>query len=563
MALPPFLLGTLDPENDSLRLEAGTLKDVVPVPTGLITAGGVPLVKAKYIDALTSVPLAQQDGFIGAPFSTIAQWLGAIPVATSAADAAIPQEALLSPASYAPGGTTTIGGTNAARVIELRSTGIEVPVTTNIAWANTGLGAQPQSAISVLSLHNVPIVGNITITDDGSFTGQSQLAISSDDSPTPARLLVGNIVATGAARLNNVFLLHAAIVGTITTATAGAVLPQVNANGCGFSASITTGLFNAFQCFFAFAPQTVTTGDGNVSTIVQTIFTQPVTLSNTPAAANAFYLFDGPSFASWKNAGGLVNTLKTSVLVLGGYGGGDAPGALLTDANVTVSFDGVGATAGFTNGGNHYVMGGAVMTASRTVTLSTHNASAPSGNLAPGDTMLIECQDTRGPTRLLTVVDAFSGSTLAVLGGSVSSVLVQVQGGGGFGVVNITRNLLATQILDNVASAGTATPAAWSVASVFFYGPVLGGSVTFSVSAAAFNTAALGESDTLNILIDGVVVASLTSFFPSTLSNYRVPFVFSKAVAQPAAGLHTVAVTWTGATVTTDNLARCSLSMLQ
>jgi len=112
---------------------------------------------------------------------------------------------------------------------------------------------------------------------------------------------------------------------------------------------------------------------------------------------------------------------------------GDAPripGNGLTDADLTVSLDGGGATsAGFVNGGNWYTLGPATLTMPRSLTLDGSGAK-------PGSELTITRLDVSANT--YTIIDGPSATTLVVLPASkTGTVGVRASSAGSFELVHV------------------------------------------------------------------------------------------------------------------------------
>jgi hypothetical protein len=124
-------------------------------------------------------------------------------------------------------------------------------------------------------------------------------------------------------------------------------------------------------------------------------------------------VFDGPSYLSWLENGGVASG-TFPILVVGGFRAGAVPGAAINDpagAAATLSISGTGASAAFANGGNWYTC---TALAANTVITLADNAEA-------GDTLCITRTDTSGFT--LTISDATAGPIVVMGGGPGSAVL--------------------------------------------------------------------------------------------------------------------------------------------
>lgn len=111
---------------------------------------------------------------------------------------------------------------------------------------------------------------------------------------------------------------------------------------------------------------------------------------------------------------------------------GDAPripGNGLTDADLTVSLDGGGASAGFLNGGNWYTLGPATLTMPRSLTLDGSGAK-------PGLELTVTRLDKTANT--YTIIDGPTATTLVVLPASkTGTVGVRASSAGSFELVHV------------------------------------------------------------------------------------------------------------------------------
>jgi hypothetical protein len=389
--------------------------------TGGTLAGGATLVKSdqtlalsrtKWIDGGTPIPAARQTGAVDAPYSTIGAFLTAIGVPSSANDAGTPYEALI---GQALGGYTENPAIPAYRTITLGALTTAFPsiINGNITWANiAGGGAVAPAVVSILTLRNVQLAtsGNITITDDGSSL--SSLIVQADDR-LGALNVGGAITATGATKLNSINVSGARVVGAITsTADAnGAHLLYANnatiANVTAKSIGQLTTLTTAEGARFTGTAYTVAAGQPAI--FYRSRFTGVNPVVSGGVTAN----FDGPSWRSFREAGGTV-TGPMVVLVVGGFRAGTVLGANLTDAALTISLDGGGATVGFTGGGNYYALPAATLGAGRILTLGNSGAKLD-------DTLCVDRRDLTANT--YTIKDA-AGTTLYVFAAATGGTFV-------------------------------------------------------------------------------------------------------------------------------------------
>jgi len=313
-------------------------------------AGTNPLVRTKWIDGDTTTPAASANGSVGNPFASVSAALTAIGVPTSASDANQTMTLLISPATVAA--YTESPAFPAFRNLKLWSTGgvmgqIGLLITGSPTWANAAGGGAVAGTTASLSLHDVSISGSVTITDDGSVPGFFLLSGSDEgrfNSPAPG--VVGSIVATGATNLNRITIAGAAV-GTNITSTASATGALVTVDNGSVLGSITCKSLTATRSVlngtaFAFNP-------GSTSTIFQCTFANATAIT---AGAGSTLVFDGPSWQSFREAGGTI--VSGVVLVVGGSQGAFVDGGNMGDASINVSLNGTGASPGFTTGGNFY-----------------------------------------------------------------------------------------------------------------------------------------------------------------------------------------------------------------
>jgi hypothetical protein len=360
----------------------------------------VPLSHFKWIDG-SSTSNATPDGAIAAPFKTIGAFVTSLG-AGSALENSINQVGIVTPKSAIAGYTENIV-IPAYRNTELRALNFNQLVTGNVTCANVAGGGAiaPTSGTSSLLLHNLAFTGNVTITDDG--TVLMSLVLSGDELPALGTVgnvdvsgctactlvavdtmsVLGNIASTANATGAAVQLGNGSVVGTIVARNVSALSASIQGN-----ITVATTALGGFATFrgCTFGGQTITGGLGTVIT------------------------FDGASYRSFQETQGVIAGAGVIVLVIGGYDAGSVEGANLTNADVSVSIDGAGATAGFTAGGNHYTLPSGTLGAAHVVTLLL------GGQLKTGDTMLITRGDVSGaPSAFTYTVHNSIGGVLGVL----------------------------------------------------------------------------------------------------------------------------------------------------
>jgi hypothetical protein len=342
-------------------------------------ASVVALPRYKFIAADSVQTTA--DGAIAFPYKSVGGFITGIGTSTTAAESSALMVGVVTPSLN---GYTENVTFPAYRNIELRadfeSVGLSTGgvITGNATWPNVAGTNHAPSGAAVLYIKNIPFSGSLTITDDGSVPGVVLLAATE---PT-ASSLFSSVLATGATALSSFVLSGAAIGGACNLGTATTVASIVY--GGQVTGLLTAKAVNAVGG--SLSSVTIAAGNATATNFFQTTWSGVPVLTG---GAGSFANFDGPSWRAFLSTGGTV-TGGIVPLVIGGYSGGEVAGAALTNADVTVALNGVGATAGFTGGGNHYTISGG-LTGGHIVTLGTGGAKV-------GDTILITRTDTTANT---------------------------------------------------------------------------------------------------------------------------------------------------------------------
>lgn len=361
-----------------------------------------PLSRTKFIDGGTNTSAASANGSIALPYASISAFLTAIGVPTSASDANQSMIGDLSPSTIAA--YTENPAFPAFRNLKLWGTGvvgnIGMLVTGNMTWANSAGGGAVPGGSATLSLHDLSLTGNLTITDDGSVPGTLTLSGDEGRFSNPITGIQGSVIATGATALIRIVMSFAQVNGAVTS-TANATGAAIILDGSQLNGAITCKSLTATRT--GFASSAITVNSGASITFTQCTFTAATVLT---AGAAGTITFDGPSKRSFDEAGGSV--ASGIVLVVGGYLAAEQTGANYADnaATTNLSLNGTGASAGFTGGGNHYTIPAATLGGNRTAKLLT------GGGEAKGDTLLITRNDVTANT--FTVQDD-TGATLMVM----------------------------------------------------------------------------------------------------------------------------------------------------
>ena len=348
-----------------------TARETYPTSPG---AGGaaaiVPLSRQRFIDGGTTAP---GPGAAIAPFKTIADFIASRPIGISAQDSVANYVGWLMPSlngytedvSFPPYVATELR----ADAFSLALAG-GTTITGNLTWNNAG-GSAP-GAVAFLVLHNISCTGDLTITDD-SGAPPSGVLLTGDEEASGSTS-IGTIDSSATTKLSEIVIFNATIRDELNAgATANsAVVVCENAVIDGDVSAQSLGSVNS-----RFDVGAITLfGEA-------TFFTSEFSLSSNTLLTCPLSLFDGSSWASFVSAGG-TRDVGSVVLTVGGANGALVEGANLTDADVSVSLNGTGATAGFTgeNSGNHY-SSSVTLGGNRAVTLKT------GGGESVGDTMLI------------------------------------------------------------------------------------------------------------------------------------------------------------------------------
>jgi hypothetical protein len=397
--------------------------------------GDQPLVRTRFVDALTATPSGSQNGATSTPYSSVPVWLAAPSVGTpgvpiaSDDDAETYTTAIVSGApADAPGMAASPWTIPAYRNIEVRGlidqswSASEGTTFSDLAihWSN----ADPHTfapAVATLTLSRLNITGSLTLTDDGSLPSALNLvgttggAIAAQVENQGYQLALDSLGASDWEFLfvTNCMLLMTAWSSseTLTTSlyaenaflTASESPPGVGLLDVFVTNSTVSGVEWTFdEGFFSATAIDSSTLDGDVLE-----FTGACTFGGVRLVAPSTAYFDGPSWQSFL-ADSSNTRLNVVAIVIGGYTAAPVAGANITGAsNINLSIDGTGASVGFTQGGNLY-----------TVTSLTGNiqVSLLSGEgESPGDTLCVNRTDRSGFT--VTVIDQASSATIAILQG--------------------------------------------------------------------------------------------------------------------------------------------------
>lgn len=346
-----------------------------------------PLSRYRFIDGGT--PVVGGDGAIALPYATSAAFLADVAASASIADASALFVGKVTPSEAGYAETLVFP---AYRQVELRADETPIQNTGTITWPNVaGGGTHVPSPYALMSLHNYGTSGAITVTDDGGAPSNVFITADNDFVSLYSSFDSHTTTALATIYLNGVSFSGAVNLGTAATSAIAGI------NNSDITGLLTAQAVSAELCTL----RSVTVRAGQSAQFIACIFNPTPVLTG---GAGSIGRFDGPSWRSFLEAGG---TLAGGIiaLIIGGYSAGSVAGQTLTDANVTVSLNGAGASGGFTAGGNWYDLPAATLSANRSVTLLT-------GGALPGDTIRITRFDATAHT--YTVLDDLS-ATLAVL----------------------------------------------------------------------------------------------------------------------------------------------------
>jgi len=414
-------------------------------------APNLPLARLRWIDGNTAVPPLMQTGTESAPYQSPQAWLASLGPPTSTDDANTLELGILSPTApdvWNPNPQTWV--IPPSRNIQIQS--FEQTEVTNdfspltITWANTPLEGVSLSSLSLVGLNLSGV--DMTVTDVAGAPPSTINLIGTNASGT----FIGSIDLTGAAgfqtlSLSSMFFdgdILSGVAPTWTLSLEGTTTWDSTDLSCGFIVVFPGGT-SISDTVALTTTQTQDYGGASISTpAIQAggtvtfyngcSFIQATTLT-APRA-----VFDGPSWASFREAGGIVSP-TTVVMVVGGFLAGQVPGAAIATPpgnSVSLALDGAGASAGFTQGGNWYKVTALAPSIVTTVTLLD--------NANPGDTIC------------LTRTDATAKATLAVADQG-AGVFVSLIGPGSI-VAEYDGTAWIIQLFSS--SGGTATASGWS-----------------------------------------------------------------------------------------------------
>jgi hypothetical protein len=354
------------------------------------------------------VALVDSGAFFG--FTSASQWLSALGVPLSPGDADTLELGRILPGTYTENLVVP-----AYRHIEIAAENLPQVITGNVTWKNVaGRGAAAPSQFAVLALRNLDVTGNLTVADDA--TVLSYVFIADDYNGNNALhgpSVQGNVDLTGATLCGSVDLIHGYVEGNITSR-ADKTGASVWTYGAEIDGNVTAQYIGLEDTYLYGSRFTVRTDVENG------FYCNGCRFGGTAPTITGQALFDAPSWASFRRAGGSM-AAGSNARVIGGFSGGAVRGADYVDISSTtvVSLSGGGASSVYTSGGNWYTVPAATLGGDRTIELSHQGALY-------GDTLKITRLDTT--LHALTVQDE-GGTPLVVMPGlAAHSSLFQFDG---------------------------------------------------------------------------------------------------------------------------------------
>ena len=370
--------------------------------------GGAALSRYKYISGDTTE--TTQNGAIGTPFKTYSEFLASVAASASIADASAMVVGKVTPSLA---GYTETLVLPPYRNVELRSDNWPTPLVGNITLHNAAGAGTHVPPLALYVLHNQQVTGSLTVTDDGLVP--SEIFISCDEAEG-GLFFIGSIdthtaTAVAAVVIDGITVTGAINCGVASTSATVAVEGGGQVNGA-IHALVVSALLSTFG-------GSITTGIAGGSTAMvfnSCGFASAPVLTGT---AGSFASFDGVSWRNFITAGGTVAAAGLIVVVVGGYLAGPVEGHALptTGTTTAVSINGTGATAAFTQGGNHYTSAGLAADGAVVHVLT-------GGGEHIGDTLLVTKSDLAA--HALTVTNN-AGTTIGVIpASSRGSIMLQM-----------------------------------------------------------------------------------------------------------------------------------------
>ncbi|MGH3303689.1 MAG: hypothetical protein ACRDOK_18820 [Streptosporangiaceae bacterium] len=401
-------------------------RETYPESAGTGGGGGAPFGRLFWIDGTAAHPGTGSDE---APFQTPQDWATATGVPLTLADASTMTVGVMTPATVAE----YTGNLNlpAYRNMELRTMANAVSngvggseITGNITINNVAGGGAVAPPIATYGFRGIHLIGDLTVTDDNtvvSFLFLGSLSFTSAQS----QIIVGNVIGTGASKLEEIILNNFEVDGNIDAPTAailsfGTIFRLGTITCVEFGGFLQSNIESSVVSSSEININGCTMPGGSSLSATTTIEILDTTFQGVVAiSAASSVTFDGPSYLSFLNQGGTV-AAGISVLVIGGYRGAPVEGAPLVSGALTiVSLDGGGASPGFTHGGNHYTLSAATV-------LAVNSVVEPLTDGGPGETIAFTIINaaTNSPNTF-TVKDANGVDKLLVSAGNQGFAVFQ------------------------------------------------------------------------------------------------------------------------------------------
>ena len=297
----PYVLESPGPGGVDVVQQDGQPVALPAVSAAVIAGSFAPLSRTLFVDGGTAVPTGNQTGSVGLPFATIAQAIAAIPAIASVSDADSLWTICVTPCL---GGYTSEPATLTFppnRNVCLKGIGLTsgllpgngLNVAANLAYSTIKTGPLPTLA-GVLSVNDVDISGNITLSDAGTGSPFSVLLLQASTHTATiegvpfARTVTGNISVTA---VEGFFVVIAGylVEGSYTTP-GGCVL---GISGAEIQGACTCGALTAWLTTFAGTFSSVATSSNLIAT--ECTFIGAMTGTNTLAGIFTDCYFRAPT----------------------------------------------------------------------------------------------------------------------------------------------------------------------------------------------------------------------------------------------------------------------------
>lgn len=296
----PYVLESPGPGGVDVVQQDGQPVALPAVSAAVIAGSFAPLSRTLFVDGGTAVPTGNQTGSVGLPFATIAQAIAAIPAIASVSDADSLWTICVTPCL---GGYTSEPATltlPANRNVCLKGIGLTsgllpgdgLNVAANLAYSTIKTGPLP--TFGVLSVSDLDISGNITLSDAGTGSPASILLLQATTHTATiegvpfGRTVTGNISVTA---VEGFFAVIAGylVEGSYTTP-GGCTL---GINSAEIAGACTCGALSAWLTTFAGTFSSVATSSNLIAT--ECTFVGAMTGTNTLAGIFTDCYFRAPT----------------------------------------------------------------------------------------------------------------------------------------------------------------------------------------------------------------------------------------------------------------------------